>query len=156
IEQASHAATLLRRVDTEPPSCGSEHEATERVFTVNGELRPTIGINPGERQCWRIVNAPADQSLALQLDKQKLEIVALDGMPLAYHDPKHPTKIAEHALVSPAGRLEAIVTGPDAGAQAKLRTLCVDTGSAGDPNPAMVLADLRAGASAPPQPRRNN
>jgi len=35
------------------------------------------------------VNASADQYLDLQLDKQKLEIVALDGMPLAYHDPKH-------------------------------------------------------------------
>jgi len=150
IEHSADAAALLRRVDAAPPSCGSEYEATGRVFTVNGELRPTIEINPGERQFWRIVNASADQYLDLQLDKQKLEIVALDGMPLAYHDSKHPIKIAEHALVPPAGRLEAIVTGPDASAHASLRTLCVDTGTAGDPNPAMVLADLRAGASAPP------
>src|SRR6266436_432315 len=40
IEHASDTAALLRRVDAEPPSCGSEHEATGRVFTVNGELRP--------------------------------------------------------------------------------------------------------------------
>jgi suppressor of ftsI len=156
IEHSSNAAALLRRLEAEPASCGSEHEATERVFTVNGELRPTIGINPGERQFWRIVNASADQYIDLQLDKQKLEIIALDGMPLAYHDPKHPTKIVEHALVPPAGRLEAIVTGPDTSAHASLRTLCVDTGSAGDPNPAMVLADLRAGAPAPPVPRGIN
>src|ERR1700687_3363377 len=69
IEHASDAAALLRRVDAEPPSCGSESEATERVFTVNGEIRPTIGINAGERQFWRIVNASADQYLDLQLDK---------------------------------------------------------------------------------------
>ena len=156
IEHSSNAAALLRRVDAEPPSCGSEHEATERVFTVNGELRPMIGINPGERQFWRIVNASADQYIDLQLDKQKLEIIALDGMPLAYHDPKHPTKIVEHALVPPAGRLEAIVTGPDASAHASLRTLCVDTGTAGDPNPAMVLADLHAGTPAPPVPQGIN
>jgi len=97
-----------------------------------------------------------DRYIDLQVDKQKLEIVALDGMPLAYHDPKHQTKVVEHALVPPAGRLEAIVTGPDGSAHASLRTLCVDTGSLGDPNPAMVLADLRAGGSAPPNPKRNN
>jgi len=156
IEHSADGAGLLRRVDAGPSSCGSEHEATERVFTVNGEIRPTIGIIPGERQFWRVVNASADQYLDLQVDKQKLEIVALDGMPLAYHEPKHPTKVVGHALIPPAGRLEAIVTGPDAGAHAALRTLCVDTGSAGDPNPAMVLADLRAGTSAPAAPLRRN
>jgi suppressor of ftsI len=156
IGDSSDAAALLRRLDAVPPSCGSEHETTERVFTVNGEIRPTISINPGERQFWRVVNASADQYLDLQLDKQKLEIVALDGMPLAYHDPKHPRKIVEHALVPPAGRLEAIVTGPGSGTHAKFRTLCVDTGSAGDPNAAMVLADLRAGTSGSPVPHRDN
>jgi suppressor of ftsI len=150
IEHVADTAALLHRVDAEPPSCASGSEATERVFTVNGQMRPSIGINPGERQFWRIVNASADQYLDLQIDKQKLEIVALDGMPLAYHDPKHPMKIVEHALVPPAGRLEAIVTGPDAAEHASLRTRCVDTGPLGDPNPAMVLADLRAGSSAPP------
>jgi suppressor of ftsI len=155
IEHSLEAAGLLRRVDAEPPSCGNESEATERVFTVNGEVRPTIIINPGERQFWRVVNASADQYLDLQLDKQKLEIVALDGMPLAYHDPKHPKKVVDHALVPPAGRLEAIVTGPDAGMHASLRTLCVDTGSAGDPNPAMVLADLGAGTSKPLTPQKS-
>lgn len=148
IEAASDAAALLRRAGAEPPSCSRGTGTPERVFTVNGEIRPAIGIDPGERQFWRIVNASADQYLDLQVDKQKLEIVALDGIPLAYHDPRHPTKVVQHALVPPAGRLEAIVTGPDAGARASLRTLCVDTGALGDPNPAMVLADLRAGAPA--------
>jgi suppressor of ftsI len=156
ITHSADAAALLHRVDAQPPSCGSEHEATERVFTVNGEIRPTIGINPGERQFWRIVNASADQYLDLKLDQQKLEIVALDGMPLAYHDREHPKKVVDHALVPPAGRLEAIVTGPNAGARATLRTLCVDTGSAGDPNAAMVLADVRPGSSASPVARRDN
>jgi FtsP/CotA-like multicopper oxidase with cupredoxin domain len=156
IEHSSDAAALLRRVEAQPAACGSASEAIERVFTVNGETRPAININPGERQFWRIVNASADQYLDLQLDKQNLEIVALDGMPLAYHDQKHPRRIVEHALVPPAGRLEAIVTGPDARAHAALRTLCVDTGSLGDPNPAMVLADLRAGSSTPLIPPKNN
>jgi FtsP/CotA-like multicopper oxidase with cupredoxin domain len=145
IEHSAKAAALLRRVEAEPPSCASGSESTERVFTVNGEIRPSIGINPGERQFWRIVNASADQYLDLQLDQQKLEIVALDGMPLAFHDPQHRVKVVDHAMVPPAGRLEAIVTGPDAAAHATLRTLCVNTGALGDPNPGMVLADLHAG-----------
>ncbi|HET7108374.1 MAG TPA: multicopper oxidase domain-containing protein [Candidatus Acidoferrum sp.] len=156
IEKSRDAAALLRRVEARPSTCGSESEAIERVFTVNGEVRPTIGINPGERQFWRVVNASADQYLDLQLDQQKLEIVALDGMPLAYHDREHAKKVVEHALVPPAGRVEAIVTGPEAGVHATLRTLCVDTGSAGDPNPAMVLADVRAGASAPQTTAKTN
>jgi FtsP/CotA-like multicopper oxidase with cupredoxin domain len=155
IEHSADAAALLRRVEAEPPSCASSSESTERVFTVNGEIRPSIGINPGERQFWRIVNASADQYLDLQLDKQKLEIVALDGMPLAYHDRKHPVRVLDHALVPPAGRLEAIVTGPDATAHAALRTLCVNTGALGDPNPGMVLADLRAGESASPTEKKH-
>ena len=63
-------------------------------------------------------------------------------MPLAYHEPKGPKRRANHLLVAPAGRLEAIVTGPPAKAHAALRTLCVNTGPVGDPNPEMVLADL--------------
>jgi len=155
IEHSAGAAALLRRVEVEPASCASGSESTERVFTVNGEIRPAIGINPGERQFWRIVNASADQYLDLQLDKQKLEIVSLDGMPLAFHDPQHPVKVVDHAMVPPAGRLEAIVTGPGAAAHATLRTLCVNTGALGDPNPGMVLADLRAGKLAPPPEKQH-
>jgi len=88
------------------------------------------------------VNASADRYLDLQVDGQPFEIVALDGMPLAYHDPKHRMRTTNHILLAPAGRVEAIVTGPPGGAHGALRTLCVDTGPDGDPNPEMVLADL--------------
>ena len=33
-----------------------------------------------------------------ELDGQTLEIVALDGMPLAYRDPNHPTRVTDHLL----------------------------------------------------------
>jgi FtsP/CotA-like multicopper oxidase with cupredoxin domain len=111
-------------------------------MTVNGVIRPSIQIAPSERQFWRIVNASADRYLDLQVDGQTFEIVALDGMPIAYHQPESPTRTANHFLLAPAGRLEAIVTGPPQGVHAALRTLCVDTGPAGDPNPGMVLADI--------------
>jgi FtsP/CotA-like multicopper oxidase with cupredoxin domain len=148
IEHGRDATELLRRVEAQAAFCGSEHDEIDRVFTVNDEVRPTIQVNPGERQFWRIVNASADRYIDLQLDGQKFEVVALDGMPLAYHDPNNPKELVEHALVPPAGRVEAIVTGPAASVHATLRTRCVNTGPDGDANPAMVLADVRPGSVA--------
>jgi suppressor of ftsI len=142
IDHDAQAAELRHQVEIPSKGCGGEAEKIEEIFTVNGTVRPRIEIASGERQFWRIVNASADRYLDLQLDGQKLEIVALDGMPVAYHDPEHPKRITNHLLLSPAGRLEAIVTGPPAGTHDALRTLCVDTGPDGDPNPEMVLADV--------------
>jgi len=140
IEHDPDAAELRHHVEVASRGCGGE--AVEEIFTVNGAVRPRIEIAPNERQFWRIVNASADRYLDLQLDGQAFEIVALDGMPLAYHEPKSPTRITNHLLLAPAGRLEAIVTGPEPGTHSALRTLCVDTGPDGDPNPEMMLADL--------------
>jgi FtsP/CotA-like multicopper oxidase with cupredoxin domain len=142
IDHDPHAAELRHQVEIPAKGCGGEAEAVEEVFTVNGAIRPQIEIAPNERQFWRIVNASPDRYLDLQLDGQAFEIVALDGMPLAYHEPQNPTRTADHLLLAPAGRLEAIVTGPRPGAHSTLRTLCVDTGPDGDPNPGMVLADV--------------
>src|SRR3982074_236307 len=94
-----------RQVETSSKKCGGEAEAVDEVFTVNGIVRPRIEIAPKERQFWRIVNASADRYLDLQLDEQKFEIVALDGMPLGYHQPEGPTRAANHLLLAPAGRL---------------------------------------------------
>jgi FtsP/CotA-like multicopper oxidase with cupredoxin domain len=155
IEHDPNAAALRRAVEIPAKGCGGEAGAVEEIFTVNGALRPRIEIAPKERQFWRIVNASADRYLDLQLDGQTFEIVALDGMPLAYHDPKHTTGATHHLLLAPAGRVEAIVTGPPVGAHSALRTLCVDTGRDGDPNPEMVLADLVQPDSAQPSPNAN-
>jgi suppressor of ftsI len=157
IEKDPTAAALRRQVEIVSKGCGGGAEAVEEVFTVNGAVRPRIEIAPEERQFWRIVNASPDRYLDLQLDGRTFEIVALDGMPLAYHEPNGPTRTTDHLLLAPAGRVEAIVTGPPPGSHRALRTLCVDTGPDGDPNPGMVLADLvqsssdRSGSSAPPK-----
>jgi FtsP/CotA-like multicopper oxidase with cupredoxin domain len=142
IEHDPNAAALKRDVEIPAKGCGGEAEAVDEIFTVNGAVRPRIEIAPKERQFWRVVNASADRYLDLQLDGQTFEIVALDGMPLAYHEPESPTRTANHLLLAPAGRVEAIVTGPPPGTHSTLRSLCVNTGPDGDPNPEMVLADL--------------
>jgi len=151
IEGDPQSTDLKRRVELSSDVCGAEPETPEEVFTLNGSVRPQIEIAPGERQFWRLVNASADRYLDLQLEGQTFEIVAMDGMPIAQRDPAHRTRIADHVLLPPAGRLEAIVTGPAAGTPRRLVTRCVDTGPDGDPNPAMILADIvpRSGADAP-------
>jgi FtsP/CotA-like multicopper oxidase with cupredoxin domain len=138
----SASSELMRRVELSTNACGASPEPPDRIFTVNGAVRPPIAIAPGERQFWRIVNASPDLYADLKIDAGQIEIVALDGMPLAFHNPAHRVEFKSHVLVPPAGRVEAIVTGPKPGARASLRTLCFDTGRDGDPNPAMVLADL--------------
>jgi suppressor of ftsI len=149
---------LKHRVELSSVVCGAEPETPEEVFTVNGSVRPQIEIAPGERQFWRLVNASADRYLDLQLEGQTFEIVAMDGMPVALHDPNHPTRISDHVLLPPAGRLEAIVTGPAAGIARRLVSRCVDTGPDGDPNPAMVLADIvpRSAANSPAKAARSS
>jgi suppressor of ftsI len=135
---------LRRSVEIPAKGCRASTDLPKRIFTVNGALRPQIAIAPGERQFWRIVNASPDLYADLQVDTEQLEIVALDGMPLSFHDPKRRVEFKDHLFVPPAGRVEAIVTGPRSGTQASLRTRCYDTGPDGDPNPAMVLADIVA------------
>jgi suppressor of ftsI len=142
IGKDAQSAELRERVDLGSDACGGEPEPPEEVMTVNDAIRPQIEIAAGERQFWRVVNASADRYVDLQLEGQAFEIVAMDGMPIARHDPDHRTRTAHHVSLPPAGRLEAIVTGPPSGAPRRLISHCVDTGPDGDPNPAMVLADI--------------
>jgi suppressor of ftsI len=145
IENDPGAAALRQEVSIAGEGCGAEAGLADRIYTVNGAVRPEIDIGSGEREFWRIVNASADRYLDLALDGQPFEIVAMDGMPLAVHEPDRPTRLSDHVLLPPAGRLEAIVSGPAPGTHTTLRTRCVNTGPAGDPNPGMVLADIVTG-----------
>jgi len=139
---ATKRKSVMESVAMQTTQCGTAPEAPERAFTVNGSLRPQIDISPGERQFWRIVNASPDRYADLELDSEPFDVVALDGMPLAYHDPSIRKRSMSHVLVPPAGRVEAIVTGPPADSHAALRSRCFDSGPDGDSNPAMVLADI--------------
>ena len=153
IEHDSQSGNLKQRVELNSYLCGGKPDTPNEIMTVNGFVRPQIAIAPGERQFWRLVNASADRYLDLQLEGKAFEIVAMDGMPIAQHDPDHPTRIVDHVLLPPAGRMEAIVTGPEAGAPWHLFSRCVDTGPDGDPNPAMILADIVSRPSAESTPK---
>ena len=146
LEQGSSSDILKRAVRLAPYNCGAATGEPTRVFTVNGVVRPRIAVAPGEKQFWRIVNASPDLYADLEVDSDSMTVLAFDGMPLTFHDPsRHPEKL-RHVLLAPAGRVEVIVNGPKPDHTTSLRSLCVDTGAGGDPNPAMVLADLDANA----------
>jgi FtsP/CotA-like multicopper oxidase with cupredoxin domain len=149
IERDPAAASLRSQVEMSDV-CAAKKEPGERVLTINGAVRPHIPIAPGERQFWRLVNASADSYADVQVDGQPLEVVALDGVPLAYHAPVRRMRRMAHLLLPPAGRVEFIVTGPPKGSRFALRTRCVDTGPDGDPAPAAVLADIVPGADTSP------
>src|SRR4051794_24450988 len=99
---AGARATVMQSVAMQTTQCGSAAEKPERAFTVNGIIRPKIDIASGERQFWRIVNASPDMYANLELDGELLEVIALDGMPLAYHDPATRTRRMSHVLLPPA------------------------------------------------------
>jgi suppressor of ftsI len=141
-KNATERKVVMDSVAMPATQCGTAPEAPERAFTVNGRLRPQIDIVPGERQFWRIVNASPDLYADLETDTVSLDVVALDGMPLAYHDRSIRKRSMSHVLVPPGGRVEAIITGPAAGLHAALRSRCFDTGPDGDSNPGMILADI--------------
>ena len=150
IEHDPDGPALRSRVEAQNAVCSTNEQSAERVFSVNGAVRPQVAIAADEQQFWRIVNASADNYVDLELDGGTFDIVARDGVPLALHDPQRPTRRADHVLVPPAGRLEAIVKGRSDGVRSVLRSRCVDTGPDGDPNPAMIVAYLvpeRDGAS---------
>jgi FtsP/CotA-like multicopper oxidase with cupredoxin domain len=133
---------VMESVSMPTTRCGTATEKPDAAFTVNGTLRPKIDIAPGERQFWRIVNASPDLYADLEVDSVSFDVIALDGMPLAYHDSSIRRRSMKHVLVPPAGRVEAIVSGPPTDSHASLRSRCFDTGPDGDSNPAMVLADI--------------
>ncbi len=123
-------------INNEP--CGPEIGLTT---TVNGIYKPDIRIAPGEKQFWRVINASGHKTLKLAIDGEKLKVVAIDGFALDTHPGTTPFT-EPYAVVPPAGRVEFVATGPRSPA-AKFRTLCYDTGPAGDRDPELILANLK-------------
>jgi FtsP/CotA-like multicopper oxidase with cupredoxin domain len=102
---------------------------------------PTIQMQAGEQQFWRVANASLQDFLQLQVvvneKPEKLQIIALDGYPLA--DVKYEKTI----LIPPAGRAEFIVTAPPAGGSAVFYTQAYSTGPTGNADLAETLANIQ-------------
>ena len=107
--------------------------------TLNGAIHPVITIAPGAKQFFRLVNAAGHKTLKLSVDGGKIEVVAIDGFALDTYPGTPPTLTESSVVVPAAARAEFVVTGPQH-RFAKFRSLCFDSGSAGDRDPNIELA----------------
>ncbi len=102
---------------------------------------PTIQMQAGEQQFWRVANSSIQDFLQLQVvvneKPEKLQIIALDGYPLA--DVRYEKTI----LIPPAGRAEFIVTAPAAGETGVFYTQAYSTGPTGNADLAETLANIQ-------------
>jgi FtsP/CotA-like multicopper oxidase with cupredoxin domain len=111
---------------------------------------PTIQMQPGAKEFWRVANASTQGFMALQVrfgeTPQNLEIIALDGIPV-----KTTTNLTTINL-PPAGRVEFIVQGPAAGQSASFWQNGFDSGPIGNPNFPQLLANMVPTAQAKEPP----
>jgi suppressor of ftsI len=109
----------------------AEWNRADSVFTVNGQLDPTLTVRPGETQRWRFLNASTVFTYRIALDGHVLNVIAHDGNTLADVSPQ------PYFDLVPGGRFEAIVQIGDAGSYA-LRTLAYDQGVDDTPDTELV------------------
>jgi FtsP/CotA-like multicopper oxidase with cupredoxin domain len=104
-------------------------------------VTPIIQMKAGEKQFWRVANATIQDFIPLQFQvngvAQPLEVIALDGYPLAK------TRMQNTILIPPAGRAEFIVQAPATGSTAVLYTDAYSTGPTGNPDVAQNLATIQ-------------
>jgi FtsP/CotA-like multicopper oxidase with cupredoxin domain len=105
-----------------------------------GAPSPIIQMQPGEKQFWRVANATIQDFMPLQVwldgTPQKLELIALDGYPLAA------PRFVDTILVPPAGRAEFIIQAPPIGVSEQFISLAYATGPTGNPDLEQVLANI--------------
>jgi len=118
------------------------------TVTLNGVRHPDITIAPGEKQFFRVLNATGHKTLRLNVQGEKVTLVAIDGFALDTYPGTPPTLTESSVVIPPAGRAEFVVTGP-ASRRARFSTLCYNTGPNGDPDPYIWLGDLVAPKSRP-------
>lgn len=94
-----------------------------QLVLVNGQLRPTVQVEPGSWEHWRVVNACTSRFLRLRLDGGELVQVAADAGHLA-----EPVEV-DDVLLAPGNRVQLLARAT--AAHARLTTLPVDRGGMG-------------------------
>lgn len=103
--------------------------------TINGVVRPSMAIRPGETQLWRVGNMGANLLYQLSIDGHEMVEISRDGN-------IHTKPVRHRATVLPPGaRTEFLITGGAPGTYT-FRTLAVNTGPDGDPTPEDTLGTL--------------
>ena len=80
--EARYRRMSRKRFDASDGHCVGP-ETPARALTLNGASVPSISIQPGVQQFWRMVNAGSDTYLDVSLDNASLQIVSIDGVPIS-------------------------------------------------------------------------
>lgn len=104
--------------------------------TINGLLGGTLRLRPGEIQVWNLGNLGADAYFDLAVDGVQLWEINRDG------NVRIQPKLLDSVFLPPGSRSTVVVVAPLQPGYYRVRTLPVDTGPQGDPNPEVQLAAL--------------
>ena len=74
-----------------------------RLFTINGQVRPTIKLRPGEWQLWRFGNSGPHHPFQSTIQGHSMVIVGRDGVTVL-----HPSTVSD-LIVDPGSRYEVLV-----------------------------------------------
>jgi len=127
---------LLKDIQLDSGHVANRSIGVGATRTVNGLVNPTLVLPPGETELWRIGNVGANLYYRLRLDGHRFYQVARDGNRFARIVP------TDELFIPPGGRIEVLVQGGEGGVHS-LRTLAMNTGSAGNQYPGTVLATVR-------------
>jgi FtsP/CotA-like multicopper oxidase with cupredoxin domain len=107
---ASICSTTAPGATPLPGACFNS-DGTGWLFTVNGQIQPTVTIQPGGREIWRIANTSADMTYDLALVTRdtgrplRLQVLARDGVAAVPEGGKGPL-MTERVLLMPGSRIE--------------------------------------------------
>ncbi len=111
-----------------------------------------LAATPGEQELWRVANTSADTILNLQYllggTAQTVQVVAIDGYPIAAGSSGQSTLSESSILMPPGSRAEFVVTTPASGQTGQLVTDDWNTGPDGDFDPTRTIATIVNGQSA--------
>jgi suppressor of ftsI len=88
---------------------------------VNGRLKPTLTMRPGETQLWGVANISTESWYKLELPGHVLHVIGLDGNPVPFRQDKR------IVLLAPGNRVEFLVQAGRPGTY-PLRSLSFDEG----------------------------
>lgn len=155
INQGYDPNNCIQPTSKEPGVCFKD-DNNAWLFSVNGQINPTIEVSEGVGQLWRIANVGANATYQLQLveitdDGTEIpvafQIVSVDGVAVGRNLDEEPL-LREKLLLMPSARIEVLVTHPGTDGRAKravLRNTGFGTGATldeGDNWPAIDLAEV--------------
>ena len=106
------------------------------VRTVNGLVNPSLNIQPGEAQLWRLANISADIFYDLAFAAQPFIVIAEDGNPV------EKLWTAMDLIMPPGKRFDVIVTAPTTPGSYALQTLAYDQGGDMYPTDNLVTVNV--------------